>query len=120
MKKALKYLILFFAVWLSLHTIIIVIVGLNDNVAQADAIVIFGNKVETDGTPSKRLQSRLDKGLELYNQGVAPLLIVSGGLGIEGYEEAVVMKEYLLNQGISEDAIIEDRNGYDTYQTSKI
>jgi len=118
-KKVLKYTLIFFAVWFSLHVLIILVVGLNDKVYEADVILIFGNKVETNGQVSKRLKSRLDEGVELFKQGKAPLIIVSGGFGKEGFDEAIVMKEYLLEQGVPKKAIIEDQNGINTYQTAK-
>jgi uncharacterized SAM-binding protein YcdF (DUF218 family) len=115
----LKYLFIFFVAWGFLHSAFILIDGYGDNIQQADAILIFGNKVNEDGIPSNRLQSRLERGLELYNDGIAPIIIVSGGFGKEGYEEAVVMKEYLVGMGVPADAIIEDKDGYNTYQTAQ-
>ncbi len=119
LKKIFKYLFIFFVAWGFIHSAVIVIDGYDDNIEQADAVLIFGNKVNEDGTPSNRLQSRLERGLELYNDGIAPIIIVSGGFGKEGYEEAEVMKEYLVNKGVPADAIIEDKDGYDTYQTAQ-
>lgn len=117
--KALKTIGAFFALWLVLHITALLIIGLNDTAAQADAILIFGNKVETNGEPSERLQSRLDQGLTLYLEGFAPLIIVSGGLGEEGYEEAEIMKSYLIEKGVPESAVIEDKTGNNTYLTAK-
>ncbi len=97
----------------------IVIDGLHDNVQKSDAIVILGNKVELNGTPSPTLASRLEKGAELYKQGVAPLVIVSGGLGREGFKEGDVMRDYLVARGVATEAIIVDNNGLDTYMTAQ-
>jgi len=46
------------------------------------------------GEPSPRLQSRLDKAFDLYSKNYFQQIIVSGGLGKEGFEEALVMTEY--------------------------
>lgn len=119
MKKVLIYFAIIVISWLTLHTIVLLFVGLHDTAEQADAIVIFGNKVETNGTPSKRLQSRLDQGATLYKKDLAPLIIVSGGFGKEGYDEADVMKAYLVERGIPEEVIIEDGDGITTYATAK-
>ncbi len=118
-KKILTSLILFLTIWGGIHLTILLIDGLNDNPQQADAILIFGNKVELSGIPSQRLKSRLDKGIELYNDKLSPLIIVSGGLGKEGFEEATIMKEYLIAKKIPETSIIEDLNGYTTQQTAQ-
>jgi uncharacterized SAM-binding protein YcdF (DUF218 family) len=118
-KKILKYIVIFFAVWMLIHAAVVIVDGLTDEIAPADVILIFGNKVRTDGTPSKELQSRLDEGVELYNQGIAPLVIVSGGLGKEGYQEAEVMEKYLVAKGIPENNIVEDGDGNNSYLTAK-
>ncbi|RXJ04655.1 YdcF family protein [Anaerobacillus alkaliphilus] len=109
--------ILFF--WFIIHSLVIIIDGLNDEVAYVDVAVVLGNKVELDGKPSLRLQARLDKSVELYKEGYFKYIIVSGGVGKEGFDEANVMKNYLINQGIPADQIIEDPNGYNSQMTAK-
>ncbi len=118
-KKFIKYLSLFFAVWIIIHIVVLLTVGLNNNIQEADAILIFGNTVETNGEPSERLKSRLDEGIELFKSNMAPLVIVSGGFGKEGFDEALIMKEYLIENDIPESAIITDQDGINTYQTAK-
>lgn len=72
-----------------------------------------------NGVPSKRLQARLDRAVELYEQGKLKQIIVSGGIGKEGFDEAEVMKAYLTDFAIPEDKIITDSNGYNTYLTAE-
>ncbi|BDA69811.1 hypothetical protein RIVM261_089910 [Rivularia sp. IAM M-261] len=98
---------------------ILVIDGLHDDIHQADSAVVLGNKVETNGKPSPRLQARLDKTIQLYQQGLFANVIVSGGVGIEGFDEAVVMKQYLVAHGIPETRVYVDSNGNTTYLTAK-
>lgn len=119
MKKIALYILVFFTVWTLIHLSVMLVVGLNSKVKNADAILIFGNTVEISGEPSERLRSRLDKGIELFNQNMAQRIIVSGGFGKEGFDEALVMKKYLIKNGIPEDVIIVDQNGINTYQTAK-
>ena len=45
--------------------------GLNDQIAKADLIVVPGNAIARDGTPSPRLKARLDAALWLYQEGYA-------------------------------------------------
>lgn len=106
-------------VFSAITAILIVSDGLIDNTNKSDLIVILGNKVELSGLPSLRLQSRLDKGYDLYIQGFAPLILVSGGLGKEGYDEAEVMKNYLINRGVYKDVIITDSMGIDSFNTAR-
>lgn len=84
-----------------------------------DVAVVLGNKVEANGQPSERLTARLDKSVELYDGGYYNFIIVSGGIGKEGFDEAKVMKSYLIDKGIPEDKIIEDKNGYNSYMTAE-
>lgn len=119
LKKLIQYTIVALLLWGSIHTIIIVIDGLNDELEVVDVGVILGNKVELDGKPSKRLQRRLDRGIELYEGNYFKYVIVSGGVGKEGFDEAVVMRDYLIQAGIPEDSIILDSKGINTYMTAK-
>ena len=88
--------------------------GMNDRIGQADVALVLGNKVHPDGTPSDRLKGRLDRAVELFNDGHFSWIIVSGGTGKEGIPEGTAMKEYLINSGIPESAIIVDDDGNDT------
>jgi vancomycin permeability regulator SanA len=106
-------------IWFLIHTTLVIIDGLNDELKPADVAVVLGNKVEVNGQPSNRLIARLDKSVELYNGGYFTFIIVSGGIGKEGFDEARVMKSYLVDKGIPEDKIIEDNNGYNSYMTAQ-
>lgn len=104
---------------LVLGAIAIVATGINDKAANADLIVVPGNTVSADGTPSPRLKARLDVALQLYREGRAPLIFVSGGTGKEGFDEAVAMANYLSNNGVPPDAIVKDSMGVDTAATAR-
>ena len=105
--------------WFVIHTAIILIDGLNDELQPVDIAVVLGNKVELDGQPSERLQARLDKAVELYHEGYFPLIVVSGGIGMEGFDEAEVMKAYLVSKDVPEEHIIEDPAGYNSGMTAQ-
>jgi vancomycin permeability regulator SanA len=98
---------------------IIAIAGSIDDIHPADVAVVLGNTVNPDGKPSRRLQARLDKTIELYRAGIFQNTIVSGGVGIEGFDEAVVMKQYLVRGGLPQDRIYVDSQGDNTYLTAK-
>ncbi|PJZ83579.1 YdcF family protein [Leptospira harrisiae] len=85
---------------------------------KSNVALVLGNKVEIDGSPSERLRSRLDRVVTLYKEDLIQKIIVSGGLGKEGFDEAKVMKNYLMNQGIAVDHIIEDNLGYTTEKSA--
>ena len=118
LKKFLKALVVALMLWFFIHISVTVIDGLTDEIGRTDVGIILGNKVELDGRPSERLQSRLDRAVELYNNNYFDHLIVSGGIGKEGFDEAKVMKDYLVRAGISADLIIEDNKGQNTQMTA--
>lgn len=119
MIRYLRYLIFALILWFCLHIVIIVIDGLTDNLDSVDVGVVLGNKVEVTGEPSKRLQSRLDRAVELYKKGYFKYVIVSGGIGKEGFDEAKVMKNYIVQSGIPEKSIILDNKGNNTFMTAE-
>ena len=49
-----------------------------------DAILVLGCGVRPDGSPSLMLRDRLDMGLQLYEAGAAPKLLMSGDHGSVG------------------------------------
>jgi vancomycin permeability regulator SanA len=104
-------LLLFFPAFL-------IIYGCHDRLAKVDVAVIFGNKVNPDGTLSNRLKARLDKGVDLFNIGYFRKIIVSGGIGKEGFDEAQKMKEYLISTGIPDSSIVEDNSGKNSWATA--
>lgn len=93
--------------------------GFHDELATADVAVVLGSQVRADGAPAPRLKARLDKTIALYQQGLFPAIIVSGGIGAAGYDEAAVMKEYLVAQGIPAGQIITDNAGSNTALTAQ-
>ena len=120
--KLIKYgkrLILYCIFWCLLHVLYITFDGFTDDPVNADYAIVLGNKVEMTARPSVRLRTRLDKAKELYKAGVVKHIIVSGGLGYEGFEEADIMKIYLEKKGVPAKDVTSDRNGYTTYLTAK-
>src|SRR5690348_1768068 len=102
-----------------LGTAILVLIGLHDDVGKADVALVLGCKVELDGTPSARLRARLDRTLELYRAGNFPKIITSGGFGKEGFDEASVMRDYLVANGVPKENVIVDSGGSNTFASAK-
>ncbi len=84
----------------------------------ADAIVVFG-AAEYDGHPSPVLRARLERALELYREGYAPLVITLGGGGDPHYSEGGVGASYLLAHGIPEEDLIAETQSSDTEQSAQ-
>lgn len=112
-----KSIFIVLIVWFLAHSIYITIDGLTDEQTNADVAIVLGNKVNEDGTLSERLKARLDKSIELFNQNRVKSIIVSGGLGKEGFWEGKKMQEYLINNKIPTEKVLVDNFGNDTEKT---
>lgn len=85
--------------------------------SDVDCILVLGCKVKNDGTPSDMLEDRLTRGIELYNSGAAPKLLMSGDHGRKGYDEVGAMKQFAIDVGISSEDIFMDHAGFSTYES---
>ncbi len=83
---------------------------------KADAIIVLGASVYGN-TVSKTLAQRLDTACELYQNGYAEDIIVSGDHGTKDYNEVNAMKSYLVKKGVPESHIFMDHAGFSTYDT---
>jgi uncharacterized SAM-binding protein YcdF (DUF218 family) len=85
----------------------------------ADAIVVFG-AAEYSGRPSPVYRARLDHAFDLFQQGLAPMLITTGGAALDPrYNEGGVGHDYLMHRGIPDASLIEETQGSDTAQSAK-
>ncbi len=117
-RRKLVAVLLVFPLWFFVHTLYIVADGLTDEIGVTDVAVVLGNTVAPDGQPSPRLKARLEKAVELYEKKLVGKIIVSGGFGVEGFEEADVMRSFLVSRNVPESIIILDRGGNNTYKTA--
>jgi uncharacterized SAM-binding protein YcdF (DUF218 family) len=95
--------------------VIVLVVSQQDERRRVDAVVILG-AAQYNGRPSPVLRARLDHGLDLWRAGLAPRIIVTGGVGRRGdrFSEAAVGRAYLLDQGVPAAAIVEESRGRST------
>ena len=85
---------------------------------RADAIVIFG-AAEYSGHPSPVLRARLDHGFSLFEHGIAPVVITTGGAGADPhFSEGGVGRDYLIRRGIPERSLIAETQGRDTSESA--
>lgn len=118
-KRSLLLVVLSVTLAFTLAAALIVADGLTDYLHAADVAIVPGNTVEKDGRPSARLGARLDQTIALYRQGLFREVIVSGGVGSEGFDEAEVMKRYLVERGVPEGSIHVDSGGATTHLTAR-
>lgn len=91
--------------------------GTTDYRRPADAAVIFGARVYANGAPSPLLEDRIRTGVELYEAGLVPKLIMSGGDGADGFNEARVMRDVAVAHGVDPTAVLVDPAGVTTEAT---
>ena len=89
-----------------------------DQAAPSDAIGVLG-AAEYDGRPSPVFRARLDHARDLYNRGIAPLIITLGGTGGDEYSEGAVGREYLMAKGVPESAIIAETQSRNTEESTR-
>ncbi len=91
--------------------------GHTDYRRRADVIVVFGARAYADGTPSGALADRVRTACALYQQGLAPRLIFSGGPGDGKISEPRAMQQMAIELGVDEKAIVLDERGVNTEAT---
>ena len=82
-----------------------------------DCILVLGCFVKDDGRPSDMLHDRLTRGVELYDLGAAPKLLMSGDHGREEYDEVAAMKQFAIDAGIPSEDVFMDHAGFSTYES---
>jgi len=87
------------------------------DLSDVDCILVLGCLVKSDGNPSDMLNDRLLRGVELYNFGAAPKLLMSGDHGRSDYDEVYAMKTYAMDSGIPSEDVFMDHAGFSTYES---
>lgn len=83
----------------------------------ADCIMVLGAGIRDDETPTPMLKDRLDTGIMLYNQGVAPKILLTGDNGTMEHNEIHVMLNYVRKAGVPDKDIFCDHAGFSTYDS---
>ena len=81
-----------------------------------DCILVLGAGIRNN-YPSPMLEDRLLASIKLYNDGVAPKILVSGDHEYKDYDEVNVMKNYLIENGIPSEDIFMDHAGLSSYDS---
>ncbi len=82
-----------------------------------DCILVLGCGVRNSGEPSLMLQDRLEMGLQLYEAGAAPKLLMSGDHSRADYDEVNAMKDYVTERGVDTADVFMDHAGFSTYES---
>jgi uncharacterized SAM-binding protein YcdF (DUF218 family) len=85
----------------------------------SDAIVVLGS-AQYNGVPSSIFEARLEHALDLYEDGVAPVIVTVGGKATgDQFSEAEAGREYLADAGVPDDALLAVQEGADTLESMR-
>lgn len=84
-----------------------------------DAIVVAGCRVMPDGRPSPALGRRTRHAVELYRQGLAPRIVLTGGLGGFPPAEAVAAADLALSLGVPRAALLIEDQSHSTEENAR-
>lgn len=82
-----------------------------------DCILVLGCLVKSDGAPSDMLHDRLQRGVELYDLGAAPKILMTGDHGRDDYDEVAAMKRFAVEAGVPSENVFMDHAGFSTYES---
>jgi uncharacterized SAM-binding protein YcdF (DUF218 family) len=91
--------------------------SVRDETRSADVMLVLGAAVWPDEQPGPALRARTERAIELYQDGYASSLILSGGLGRHPPEEAEVMRRLVVESGIPAEAIALEKQAHSTWES---
>ena len=95
----------------------VVMAARRDGARPSDAIVVLG-AAQYDGVPSTVLKARLDHALMLYQDDIAPTIVVTGGRRSgDRFTEATAAATYLHERGVPDDAILRETTGESSWES---
>jgi uncharacterized SAM-binding protein YcdF (DUF218 family) len=87
--------------------------------SESDAIVVLGS-AQYNGVPSSIFEARLEHALQLYEDGVAPVIVTVGGKAAgDQFTEAEAGADYLADAGVPRDALLPVQEGVDTLESMR-
>ncbi len=90
-----------------------------DEARPADAIIVFG-AAEYVGHPSPVYRARLDHAHQLFERGLAAVIITTGGAGGDPrYSEGQVGRDYLESRGVPDVNLIAETQGDNTEESTQ-
>ena len=92
--------------------------GQHDYAQPADAIVVLGSRVYAGGRPGPALTRRTHHAVALYNQGLAPVIICTGGLGPVAPTEAEAACRLAASLGVPAEALLLEGRSHSTEENA--
>jgi uncharacterized SAM-binding protein YcdF (DUF218 family) len=115
-RVGLAFVLLIF-VYLSVTFVQVWMASRRDEARRSDAIIVLG-AAEYDGRPSPVLAARLDHAILLYEKGIAPVIVVTGGKEPgDRFTEAGASADYLHKHAIPDRAILRETTGRTSWES---
>jgi SanA protein len=116
------YLILAFAALILLARAVTALVALNKTYTESAVpvrrvAIVFGAGLWRDGSPTPILQDRVETGARLYFSGKVEKILMTGDNSLVEYNEPEAMRQYALELGVPDSAIVLDFAGRRTYDS---
>lgn len=110
LRRVVRVVVVVFAIWLTFNCLLastLYFYGGIDRARQADVIIVLGAGLRRDGRPDRALTRRVMQAAELWHEGVAPMIICTGGWSEYGQRpEAEGCRDVLLEEGVAANAIV--------------
>jgi uncharacterized SAM-binding protein YcdF (DUF218 family) len=102
------YLITFVQVWQAAES---------DDKRPSEAIIVLGS-AQYDGRPSSVFKARLDHAFQLYKEGLAPTIVVTGGKQPgDRFTEAQAGANYLIDLGVPDADILRETTSTNSWES---
>lgn len=116
------YLVLASAVLVFLTRVITAQVALKKTYTEADVpsrrvAIVFGAGLWRDGSPTPILQDRVETGARLFFAGKVEKILMTGDNSLVEYNEPEAMRQYAIQLGVPDTAIVLDYAGRRTYDS---
>lgn len=106
------------ALYLGVTALQVAYVAEHDEARPAGAIIVLG-AAEYAGRPSPVFRARLDHAFDLFQRGIAPLVITTGGAAKDPkFSEGEVGRDYLIHRGIPDPNLIAETQSDDTAESA--
>lgn len=97
----------------------VVLYGEQDTAQPSDVIVVLGSGLRRNGTAGDALTRRSIWAAQLYQRGLAPVIICTGGIGrYQTRSEASACRELLLARGVPAGAIVLEERSMSTEENA--
>jgi len=104
-------------VYLSVTFVQVWMASRRDEARPSDAIIVLG-AAQYNGRPSPVLAARLDHAIQLYLEGIAPVVVVTGGREPgDRFTEAGASANYLHKHGVPDTAILRETTGRTSWES---